>query len=501
MTFGIDIASSQRDIDLVKAKAQGVEFVIVKMGGFNVTPQYVAPHYKTQIDRAMAAGLPKGHYYLIGKGQTPEAQAEFFVKNLYRFDVTRDVLALDNEHLDGNGTRWGDSDAARFTRRVIALTGIAPHRVWHYAGAGDYRATGAWPEVEAAGVRFWWAAYGKYPTKQTPDHQPDIAGAIRWWDVHQFTSRSKVAGYEVDGNYSPHTVSDLFGGVSMALNNYRLRSPSTVILEDDRDPYVSWRNHLARTNGLRGGVDIVAPVDTPIYARTDGVMLHVPNDGSAGNSCRFEHLDNPGWRDVFSHLSRYVGVSGQHFKAGDIVAYTGDSGGVSPHLHWHLVDPSGVRRNPWDYFTEAGIAGDIGTIIDEKEADVAVHKTFQNATDFYIRPSWQRFPWQSSPREENIAVGTGAGLFDVVLNLYLKEFTADAQIEGRLVVQDATTGAERHQYLFTVDGSPSGEVRTAVPARVVVPPKSRLFLELRTLHGADPRLDLWGADIAVLTVS
>jgi len=146
-----------------------------------------------------------------------------------------------------------------------------------------------------------------------------------------------------------------------------------------------------------------------------------------------------------------------------------------------------------------GLAGGDFEIIEE--ADVAVHKTFQNATDYYIRSGWQRFPWQSYPREENIAVGTGAGLFDVVLNLYLTEFAADAQIEGRLVVQDAATGTERHQYLFTVDGSVSGDVRTAVPARVVVPPKSRLFLELRTLCGTDPRLDLWGADIAVLTVS
>ena len=44
MTFGIDIASPQRDIDLGRAKAEGVQFVIVKMGGLNVTPQYVAPY-------------------------------------------------------------------------------------------------------------------------------------------------------------------------------------------------------------------------------------------------------------------------------------------------------------------------------------------------------------------------------------------------------------------------------------------------------------------------
>jgi len=356
MTFGIDIATPQRDLDIVRAKAEGVEFVIVKMGGLNVTPQYLAPYYKTQIDRVVAAGLPKGHYYLIGKGQTPEAQAEFFVKNLYRFDPARDVLALDNEALDNNGTRWGDADASKFIRRVLALTDLPPHRFWHYAGANDYRTTGAWPELVRLGIRFWWAAYGSYPTGHTPDHEPSLQGSIPRYDVHQYSSRVAVAGYALDGNYSPVTVDELFGGGTVPLSNYVLRNPSTVILADDRDPYVSWQNHLARTGGLRGGVDLVATVGTPVYARTSGVMLHVPNDGSAGNSCRFHHDDNPGWKDVFSHLSRYVGWSGQHFNAGDVVAYTGDTGGVAPHLHWHLVDPAGNRRNPWDYFS-GGTAG------------------------------------------------------------------------------------------------------------------------------------------------
>lgn len=364
MTFGIDIASSQRDIDLVRAKSEGVEFVIVKMGGLNVTPQYVAPYYRAQIDRAIAAGLPKGHYYLIGRGQSPEQQAEFFVSNLHRFDPARDILALDNEALDGNGTRWGDGDAARFIRRVIALTGIPAARVWHYAGASDYRATGAWPELVELGVRFWWAAYGGYPTGRTPDHEPSLQGSIPRWDVHQYSSKASVAGYALDGNYSRETVDELFGGI-VPLNNYTLRPPATVIAADSRDPWVSWQNHLDRTGGARGGVDIVAVVGTPIYARTSGTMLHIPNDGSAGNSCRFHHDANPGWSDVFSHLSRYVGWSGQHFNAGEVIGYTGATGAVTQHLHWHLLDPNGVRRNPWNYFSAAGTSGGATTPIEE----------------------------------------------------------------------------------------------------------------------------------------
>lgn len=141
----------------------------------------------------------------------------------------------------------------------------------------------------------------------------------------------------------------------MSLTGYGLASPSTVILDDDRDPHVSWRNHLARAG--RGGVDIVAAVGTPIYARTDGVMDWRKNDGTAGDSSRFWHKHNAGWADVFSHLSEYVGKDMQAFKAGDLIAYSGNSGGVTQHLHWHLLDPNGVRRNPWDHFSASTASG------------------------------------------------------------------------------------------------------------------------------------------------
>lgn len=96
---------------------------------------------------------------------------------------------------------------------------------------------------------------------------------------------------------------------------------------------------------------MVAPLNTPVKAPTDGYMFHNPGTGSAGNSCEFRHADNAGWADVFSHLSGYVGISGQYFAKGATIAYSGDSGNVAAHLHRHLLDPDGNRRNPWNYFT------------------------------------------------------------------------------------------------------------------------------------------------------
>jgi GH25 family lysozyme M1 (1,4-beta-N-acetylmuramidase) len=142
----------------------------------------------------------------------------------------------------------------------------------------------------------------------------------------------------------------------MALNNYILNGPSTVILDDNRDPYVSWQHHLDRTG--RGGVDLVAQTVQPVLAPTPGWVRRRPNNGSAGNSMWFEHELNPGWGDVFSHLSSYVGGEGQYFAQGQVIAYTGSTGGVSPHLHRHL-EKGGARYNPWDYFSGSGGGGTV----------------------------------------------------------------------------------------------------------------------------------------------
>ncbi len=141
----------------------------------------------------------------------------------------------------------------------------------------------------------------------------------------------------------------------MALNSYILNGPSTVIEDDARDWEVSWQHHLDRTTS-RGGVDLVAEVGTPVLAPTPGRMFWRAADSGAGNSCRFEHDLNPGWKDVFSHLSSYVGYDGQHFNQGEVIAYSGNTGPVIQHLHRHLLDPADIRRNPIYYFT--GGSGD-----------------------------------------------------------------------------------------------------------------------------------------------
>ncbi len=93
-------------------------------------------------------------------------------------------------------------------------------------------------------------------------------------------------------------------------------------------------------------VDIGMPNGTPVLAARDGVVMTVDNDffgngldmaqyGDRANNIRIVHAD--GAMSVYAHLqleSARVHV-GQHVKAGQVIALSGDTGYASgPHLHF-----------------------------------------------------------------------------------------------------------------------------------------------------------------------
>jgi murein DD-endopeptidase MepM/ murein hydrolase activator NlpD len=88
---------------------------------------------------------------------------------------------------------------------------------------------------------------------------------------------------------------------------------------------------------LHAGVDIIAPLNTPIYAPFDG-FAHTSYNTLGGNAV---YVDHPGLGYVYNaHLDHYSPLSNGPVKAGDIIGYvgwTGDAvGGVyHDHFEWH----------------------------------------------------------------------------------------------------------------------------------------------------------------------
>lgn len=107
-----------------------------------------------------------------------------------------------------------------------------------------------------------------------------------------------------------------------------------------------WNDHIAR--GSRGGIDYSVRTNTPIPAPTDGRLENRPMTNGYGNYIRFHHGN--GFIDEYLHLKDGGFVAEGNYKQGDIIGYSGSTGqSTGPHVHWHLIDPSGRRVNPLDY--------------------------------------------------------------------------------------------------------------------------------------------------------
>jgi murein DD-endopeptidase len=106
-----------------------------------------------------------------------------------------------------------------------------------------------------------------------------------------------------------------------------------------------WNEHLAR--GSRGGIDYAVGMNTPIPAPTNGRVENRGDNGNGfGNYIRFHHGN--GFIDEYLHLNSFV--SEGNYSQGQIIGYSGNTGNsTGPHIHWHLIDPSGKRVNPLDY--------------------------------------------------------------------------------------------------------------------------------------------------------
>lgn len=87
------------------------------------------------------------------------------------------------------------------------------------------------------------------------------------------------------------------------------------------------------------GIDIAAPLDTPIKAVHDGKIEFYTDPVGYGNDIRL-YFDEDGftWDCVFGHLHKYEGQP-RDVKAGDIIGYV-DSTGFSTGNHLHF----GIRK-------------------------------------------------------------------------------------------------------------------------------------------------------------
>lgn len=101
-------------------------------------------------------------------------------------------------------------------------------------------------------------------------------------------------------------------------------------------------SHNGITRGLgRGhtGIDYRANVGTPIYAASSGKVTLADSSGWNGGYGIQVVLDHgSGVATRYAHLSSIAVGAGQYVNAGDIIAYSGNSGrSTGPHLHFEKI--------------------------------------------------------------------------------------------------------------------------------------------------------------------
>lgn len=114
--------------------------------------------------------------------------------------------------------------------------------------------------------------------------------------------------------------------------------------------------YCMRWGSMHTGVDLAAPLGTPIYAVTDGVVLRAGPASGFGYAIWVK--DEWGNVQVYGHM-RYIYVeAGQAVEAGQKISAVGNEGqSTGPHLHYEIRRGSMTGRaiNVQEWLAERGI--------------------------------------------------------------------------------------------------------------------------------------------------
>jgi murein DD-endopeptidase MepM/ murein hydrolase activator NlpD len=130
------------------------------------------------------------------------------------------------------------------------------------------------------------------------------------------------------------------------------RAPKTVLPTQGRLTTC----YCMRWGQMHYGLDLAAPLGTPIYASADGVVLKAGRVSGYGNAVYIQDAD--GNVHIYGHMRYYDVAAGDIVHAGDQIAKVGNEGySTGPHLHYeiHRGDIDGRPMDPQDWLADRGV--------------------------------------------------------------------------------------------------------------------------------------------------
>ena len=101
---------------------------------------------------------------------------------------------------------------------------------------------------------------------------------------------------------------------------------------------------------LHGGVDITAPLRTPVVAPAAGTVTFAGTEAGLGNTVTLLH--GYGMRTIYGHMDKLKVKTGQPVRRGDILGWLGNTGlSTGPHLHYE-IEVGGTAIDPLKYIID-----------------------------------------------------------------------------------------------------------------------------------------------------
>jgi len=103
-------------------------------------------------------------------------------------------------------------------------------------------------------------------------------------------------------------------------------------------------------NTMHGGIDISAPMSTPVVAPAGGTVVLAQFEAGLGNAIILSH--GYGLKTTYGHLAKLKVRDGQAVKRGDVIGWVGSTGlSTGPHLHYE-VEHRGASMDPLKFIID-----------------------------------------------------------------------------------------------------------------------------------------------------
>ncbi|HVW87661.1 MAG TPA: M23 family metallopeptidase, partial [Bryobacteraceae bacterium] len=101
------------------------------------------------------------------------------------------------------------------------------------------------------------------------------------------------------------------------------------------DGYGHRSDPFSGEGAMHTGIDISAPMGTPVKATADGIVMHASWNSGYGRCVIVDHGN--GYYTLYGHLSRIDVIDGQEIRQGEVVGRVGTTGrSTGPHLHYEV---------------------------------------------------------------------------------------------------------------------------------------------------------------------